>query len=113
MYPAESCNAGLHGHLRAYIYTCTRAYTDIHVEMVEEYFITIRQIMLNVWPGSLPCARAHGGVRYYMNTYRMPTMRETNYRPLDMAMGRSTFALCTGCPEKSITQSLLKDSSFF
>lgn len=65
MYPVESCNAGLRRHFC----TCIQR----HMEIGEEYFITIRQIMLNML--RFPCA--HGGMRCYVNIYRIPTKRPT------------------------------------
>jgi len=79
-YPIESCNTGLRGHLCTYIRACS------NVEMGEEYFITMRQIMLNML--RFPCVR--GDVRYYVDIFWMPTMRPII--PFDMELQGNALA---------------------
>jgi len=91
-YPIESCNTGLRGHLCTYIRACS------NVEMGEEYFITMRQIMLNML--RFPCLR--GDVRYYVDIFWMPTMRPII--PFDMELQGNALAFIYAYNKKTKEQ---------
>lgn len=82
-YPVESCNTGLCTGISVHVHIYV--HTETHLERGKEYFITIRQIMLNV-------LRFHR-VRAYAITWISTEcpLYATNYTSLDMALLRDVL----------------------